>query len=326
MTIATTMRAVQYHAYGSADVLVVDEVWRPEPGEGQVLVRVHAAGVNPVDWNLRTGNYHDVYPLELPYIPGMDFAGVVEAVGSGAIPFRTGDAVFGVAPGSHAEYVVAPAADLALKPRRLSFEEAAAVPLGALTARTGLYEIANLKPGQRVLVHAAAGGVGLFAVQLAARQGAEVIGTASRGNLELVRSLGAQTVVDYTSQAFEDAARDVDVVMDTVGGEVQDRSWQVLKPGGILLAVTGLNPDSEERARERGVRATYFIGADDNCGGTLSEIAALIEAGELRPLVQEVLPLEEARRAHRRLETRRGAGRIVLQVDRDSSVGAAASR
>lgn len=317
MTVATktaTMRAVRYHEYGAVDRLTLDEIPRPEPGEGQVLVRVHAAGVNPVDGNLRTGNFHAIYPLDLPYIPGFDLAGTVEAVGPGVRPFRPGDAVFGIAHGSYAEYAVAQAGDLAFKPRRLSFEQAAAVPMGAITAWTGLFTVADLRPGERVLVHAAAGGVGLFGVQLAVWKGAEVIGTASTDNVEFVRSLGAHTVVDYTAEDFEDMVRDVDVVLDNVGGEVQVRSWQVLKPGGFLLAVTGLEPDGEDRATVHDVRASYFIGVDDNCGETLAQIAALIDAGRIEPTIQEILPLNQAREAHRLLETRHGRGRIVLRV------------
>jgi NADPH:quinone reductase-like Zn-dependent oxidoreductase len=307
------MRAVRYHEYGSVDQLVVDEVPRPEPKEGEVLVRVCAVGVHPVDWKFRSGAYQQYVPLTLPYTPGVDFAGVVAAVGSEATDFHEGDKVYGRAMGTNAEYVAAPIISVAPKPRNLSWEQAASVPIGALTAWTGIFDAAGLQAGQRLLVHAAAGGVGHFAVQLGRWKGAHVIGTASARNLDFVRSLGADTTIDYTLTRFEDVVRDVDVVLDNIGGEIQARSWQVLKPGGILVGVVGLAPEAEERAEQLGLRtAVVSIPADTRAA--LREVTGLIESDEVKPEVGPVFGLDEVRKAHELSESGHGRGRIVLRI------------
>jgi NADPH:quinone reductase-like Zn-dependent oxidoreductase len=307
------MRAVRYHEYGSADQLVVDEVPRPEPGEGEVLVRVHAVGVHPVDWKFRSGAYQQYVPLTLPYTPGVDFAGVVVELGPGISEYHEGDQVYGRATGTNAEYVAAPVISIAPRPRNLSWEQAAAVPVGALTAWTGIFDAGGLQRGQRLLVHAAAGGVGHFAVQFGRWKGANVIGTASARNLDFVSSLGAETVIDYTTTRFEDEIRDVDVVLDNIGGEVQTRSWQVLKPGGILVGVVGLAPEAEERAEQLGLRtAVVSIPADTRAA--LREITGLIESGEVKPEVGPVFSLDDVRKAHELSESGHGRGRIVLRI------------
>jgi NADPH:quinone reductase-like Zn-dependent oxidoreductase len=226
-----TMRAVRLHAFGGPDVLKIEETPRPEPKSGEVLIRVHGAGVNPVDWKIREGYTNH----KLPLVPGWDVAGVIEKVGPEVTSLKPKDEVYGYFDlsrnGAYADYVAVPAEEVALKPKSLDFTKAAAVPLAALTAWQGLFDVGGLKPGQKVLIHAAAGGVGSFAVQFAKWKGAHVIGTASGRNVQFVRELGADEVIDYTKTAFEEAVDNVDLVFDTMGGETQKRSWQVLKKG-----------------------------------------------------------------------------------------------
>jgi NADPH:quinone reductase-like Zn-dependent oxidoreductase len=305
------MRAVRIHDYGPPEVLVIEQVPRPEPGEGEVLVRVHAAGVNPIDWKLRRGDMRAFRPLQFPVTPGFDLAGTVEAAGAGVTAFQPGQAVFGSGSGAYAEYAVAPAANLAAMPRNLTFDQAAAVPIGARTAWTALFDAAGLQPGQRLLVNGAAGGVGHFAVQLGRWKGAHVSGTASTANVEFVRSLGADEVVDYTATPVEQAVRDVDVVLDTVGGPGIQRLLQVLKPGGVIVTIAGQVP--EGAAQERGVRVARPT-PPPSPGALLQQIASLIEAGTIRPVAGRVFPLEEVRQAHALSETGHGRGRIVLHV------------
>jgi NADPH:quinone reductase-like Zn-dependent oxidoreductase len=312
-----TMRAVRFHAYGAPDTLVVEEVARPVPQAGEVLVRVHAAGVNPLDWKIRWGWWKDSLRLTLPAIPGIDLAGVVAAIGPEVTTLQVGQAVYGCSrgpweggTGTYAEYAIAPAHSLAPKPGNLSFDQAAAVPTGAGTAWPGVFEVGKLQAGQRLLVHGAAGGVGGYAVQLGRWTGAEVIGTASGGRAEFVRSLGAQTVIDYTATAFERVVHDVDVVLDTVGGETLERSWQVLKPGGML--VTLVDKEVEDAAREHGVRTG--IPSWPPSADVLARLGELIESGAMVALLGPVFPLVEARQAHMLSETGHGQGRIILHI------------
>ncbi|MCB5166621.1 NADP-dependent oxidoreductase [Streptomyces bambusae] len=306
------MRAVVVNQWGGPETLTVAELDRPAPGLGEVLVRVHAAGVNPVDWKTRaTGGL-----IEWGAVPavGWDVSGTVEAVGPGVTVFRPGDEVFGMPlfprqAGGYAEYVVAPARHLAPKPESLTHVEAAALPLAALTAWQALVDTAGVQPGQRVLVHAAAGGVGHFAVQIAKALGAYVIGTASAGKHDLVRSLGADEVVDYRTVRFEDVVSDVDVVLDGLGGETAERSLKVLRPGGRLIVLPG--PD-DVPAETGAVRAEWMLVDPDHLG--LREIAALVGRGALKPVVEAVLPLAEAAKAHELGEQGRTTGKIVLSV------------
>ncbi|MFD8749582.1 NADP-dependent oxidoreductase [Kitasatospora sp. NPDC059577] len=306
------MRAVVVEQWGGPENLVEREVERPEPGLGEVLVRVHAAGVNPVDWKTRAGGAL----IEWGDVPavGWDVSGTVEAVGPGVGLFRPGDEVFGMPlfprqAGAYAEYAVAPARHLARKPAALTHVEAAALPLAALTAWQALVDTADVRPGERVLVHAAAGGVGHFAVQIAKARGAYVIGTASAGKHDLLRELGADEVVDYRTVRFEDVVSDVDVVLDGIGGETAKRSLDVLRPGGRLVTLPG--PDDLPAAPD-GVRAVWVLVEPDHLG--LREIAALAERGALRPVVETVLPLEQAAKAHELGEQGRTTGKIVLTV------------
>ncbi|MBO2458835.1 NADP-dependent oxidoreductase [Actinomadura violacea] len=306
------MRAVIQRAWGGPDVLEVAEVPRPEAGPGEVLVRVAAAGVNPADWKIRSGAVRRFG--EPPFTLGLDVAGVVEAVGGGVSGFRPGDAVFGnTAPpdGSYAEFVAVPQERLAHVPDGLDLVHAAALPTAALTAWQPLVRVAGVSAGQRVLVHAAGGGVGHLAVQIAKARGAYVIGTARAAKHAFLRGLGADELVDYTVEDFAEAVRDVDVVLDPIAGDYGPRSLRTLKPGGLLVDVRGTGPDRTEVRRladEAGLRFTGFGFAPS--GADLAELAG---AG-VRAVVDEVLPLEDAAKAHALSETGRVAGKIVLAV------------
>ncbi|MEU6485735.1 NADP-dependent oxidoreductase [Streptomyces sp. NPDC046887] len=307
------MRAVVVSEWGGPEVLVEREIERPEPGLGEVLVRVRAAGVNPADWKTRASGAL-VDWAETPIV-GWDVSGTVEAVGPGVTVLRPGDEVFGMPSfpkqaGAYAEYVTAPARHFAPKPAALSHEEAAALPLAALTAWQALVHTARVSPGQRVLVHAAAGGVGHLAVQIAKARGAYVIGTASAAKHELLRSLGADVLIDYRAGAFEDAVGEVDVVLDNVGGDTGSRSLKVLRPGGHLVTLP--SPDDVPGEAD-GVRTDWMLVEPDHQG--LLEIAALVAEGRLRPVVDTVLPLSEAAKAHQLGEQGRTTGKIVLTVD-----------
>ncbi|MFF0424831.1 NADP-dependent oxidoreductase [Streptomyces sp. NPDC004520] len=306
------MRAVVVERWGGPEQLVEREVERPEPGLNEVLVRVHAAGVNPVDWKTRaSGGLIEWGPL--PAV-GWDVSGTVEAVGPGVGHLRPGDEVYGMPlfprqAGGYAEYVVAPARHLAPKPASLSHVEAAALPLAALTAWQALVDAADVRPGERVLVHAAAGGVGHFAVQIAKARGAYVIGTASAAKHGLLRELGADEVIDYRETPFEDLVSDVDVVLDGLGGETAERSLKVLRTGGRLITLPG--PDDVPAAPD-GLHAAWVMVEPDHLG--LREITALVDGGALRPVVDTVLPLAEAAKAHELGELGRTTGKIVLSV------------
>ncbi|MCX5206173.1 NADP-dependent oxidoreductase [Streptomyces sp. NBC_00237] len=309
------MRAIGQDSLGGPDVLRIVEVPRPVPGPAEVLVRVCAAGVNPTDWWHRaTGGLAGDVPIRL----GWDVSGVVEAIGPGVTLFAPGDEVFGMprqpAPaGTYAEYVVSPARHLAAKPPTLSHVEAAALPLAALTAWQALVDTAGLRPGQRVLIHAAAGGVGHLAVQIAKERGAHVIGTARTANHAFVRGLGADEVIDYTRTDFTAAARNVDVVIDTIGGDYGPRSLQTLRPGGIVVSLASpAEAHLADRARALGLRSTFMITEADRAG--MREIASLAASHRLRVRVDTVLPLDQAATAHEIGERGRTAGKIVLTV------------
>ncbi|MFE4633302.1 NADP-dependent oxidoreductase [Streptomyces sp. NPDC056773] len=306
------MRAVVVSQWGGPEVLTETELDRPEPAMGEVLVRVHAAGVNPVDWKTRASG------ALIPWGPvpavGWDVSGTVEAVGLGVTLFQPGDEVFGMPrfphqAGAYAEYVTAPARHFSRKPASIDHVQAAALPLAALTAWQALTDTAGLRPGQRVLVHAAAGGVGHFAVQIAKALGAYVIGTASAPKHELVRSLGADEVIDYRTTAFEDAVAEVDVVIDAIGGDYGTRSLKVLRPGGHLITLNG--PD-QVPAEAEAFHTGWTLVEPDYAG--LRAVAALVEEGKLRPVVDTVLPLAEAAKAHEIGELGRTTGKIVLTV------------
>ncbi len=308
---AETMHAVRFHEYGPSSVLVVDDIARPEPKDGEVLVRVRVSAVNAIDWKFRAGYLQAFMPLELPHTPGLDVAGIVEQVGPGVSGYSAGDEVFGRGSGTYAEYALAPTFTLAHKPAGITFEQAATLPVGGVTAWVGLFDAAHLEAGQRVLVHGAAGGVGSLAVQLAHWKGASVIATTSTANVAYVKSLGADEVVNYTAVQFEDVVSDMDVVFDAVGGDVTGRSWSVLKKGGILVVVAGA-PDPEAAA-QHGVR-TSNVQAPAVTTPILEELAQLVESGAVVAPVGTSFPLADAAEAHAASETGHGRGRIVLQV------------
>ncbi|WP_030231444.1 NADP-dependent oxidoreductase [Streptomyces sp. NRRL S-350] len=316
-TTAPTMRAVSQDTAGTPDVLKVVDTRRPEPGRGEILVRVHAAGVNPADWKTRQrGVFADGTPL--PFTLGFDVSGVVEEAGDGVTLFQPGDEVFGMPrfphpAGAYAEYVTAPARHFAPRPQSLTHVESGALPLASLTAWQALVDTADVRPGQRVLIHAAAGGVGHLAVQIAKARGAHVIGTASAAKHDLLRSLGADELVDYRTQDFAETVRDVDIVLDTLGGADRARSLRTLRRGGRLVSILPLDDAfPHEEAEAAGVRAEFMLVEPDRQG--LHEITALVEDGHLRVITDAVFPLEDAAAAHTLGETGRTIGKIVLSV------------
>lgn len=308
------MKAIRIHTYGGPDVLKYEDVPRPKLRRGEVLIRVYAAGVNPVDWKVREGYLKDMRQYSLPLIPGWDLSGVVEKVGSGVTRFQKGAEVYSrpdiARNGAYAQYIVARGSEVALKPKSIDHLHAAAIPHAALTAWQALFDTAELQPGQKLLVHAAAGGVGHFAVQLAKWKGAHVMATASRKNHDLLRELGADETIDYTTERFEDVVREVDVVLDTIAGETQERSWQVLKKGGILVSI--LKRPSPEKAAAHEARGGYVFVQPN--AAELAEIATLIDSAKLKPVVETVLPLSEARRAQELNQAGHTRGKIVLRV------------
>jgi NADPH:quinone reductase-like Zn-dependent oxidoreductase len=317
------MTAVVQHSFGAPEVLTLGQAARPVPLPTEVLVRVHAAGVNPVDWQTRAGSGVAWALGDPPFTLGWDVSGIVEEVGFGVTTLAPGDEVYGMpwfprAAGGYAEFVTAPSRQFARKPRSITHEQAAAVPLAALTAWQSLIDTAHVQSGQRVLVHAAAGGVGHFAVQIARHLGAHVIGTASSARHDWLTGLGADELIDYTTVAFEEvlADVDVDVVLDLAGdarGSTSTRSLTVLRPGGLLIAVPGgVSPELAAAADAAGVRATPFLVEPD--GAALTRIAELIDAGTIRVEVEEVFPLGEVARAHTRGQANRTRGKLVLHV------------
>jgi NADPH:quinone reductase-like Zn-dependent oxidoreductase len=321
------MRAVLIREYGGPNVMKLEEIDRPVPSAGEVLVKIHYATVIPLDWKIRNGWVQNVFPKTFPYIPGFYASGVIESIGPGVTEFHIGDRVFGMVDGAYAEYGIAsagkpadtpnaeyaaaPVDALVKMPDGLSFEEAATIRAGAETAWKALFTEGELRAGQTVLIHAAAGGVGQFAVQLAKWRGAHVIGTCSTANLDFVKSLGADRVIDYTTTAFEDVVKEVDLVVDAVGGYTEDRSWSVLKRGGILVSLT--QPPSQENAQKYGVTAkfnTKFPTYEN-----LRTIAQLIADGAIKAEIDSVFPLSQSNKALEKSESGHGRGRILLQIN-----------
>lgn len=310
-----TMRTSIQHSLGGPEVLEIITVARPEPRPNEILVRVHAAGLNPTDFKHRAAKRFVEDP---PFTLGWDVSGVVEAVGVGVARFTAGDEVIGMLPypyghGSHADYVSAPARLFVAKPATVDHVQAGALPLVSLTAWQALVEYADVQPGQRVLIHAAAGGVGHVAVQIAKARGAYVIGTASAAKHDFLRSLGADETIDYQTQDFAEVAHDIDVVLDTLGGEIGLRSLRTLRPGGIVVSIVPLGSDDFYRdADELGVRAVRML--VDSSRSNLASIAELVDAGKLRATIAATFPLEQLADAHRLAETGRTAGKIVITM------------
>jgi NADPH:quinone reductase-like Zn-dependent oxidoreductase len=305
------MKAVRIERYGNEEVTEIAEVDQPKPGASQVLVKVKAAAVNPVDWKIRDG-LGELFGLKPPMILGCEVAGTVETVGDNVEDFSPGDDVYGYLgaySGGYAEYVVAPASEFARKPKQIDFDTAASVPVGALTAWQGIFDHGKLTSGQRILITGASGAVGSMAVQLAKVKGAHVIGTGSGRNEEFVRDLGADEFVDYKEAKFEEEVSDVDVVFDTVGGETQDRAFQTLKRGASLVST--VNPPSEEKAKEFGVTVAMVMVTPKP--DQFAEINRLVENGKLKVRVATVLPLAEVKKAHQLSASGHAPGKIILR-------------
>src|SRR6266516_4780676 len=308
------MKAIRIHGRGGPERLVYEDVPQPHPGQGEVLVRVYATGViaSELSWD-ETYETKAGSKRVLP-IPGRDLSGVVEEVGPGTPTLTKGSQVYAMTgygrDGAEEEYTIALPSELAPKPRTLDYVQAAAVPLSALTAWQALFDHASLVAGQTVLIHGAAGGVGVFAVQLARLAGAHVIATASARNSDFLRELGASAVIDYSTTHFEQVVHDVDLVLDMVGGDTLERSWQVVKPGGVFVSVA--SPPSPEEAKAHDVRPVWFIVEPNR--EQLIQIGALIDTGRIRPIIETVLPLSQARQAYEQGARRHTRGKIVLCV------------
>jgi len=306
------MKAVVAHEYGGPEVLKFEEVSRPEPKENEALVRVIASGVNPADPLTLSGKYAREFGTHLPLIPGYDIAGIVEKTGVKVAKLKAGDAIYGYPTfgGGWAEYVTVTEGEVAAKPASLSFAEAAAVPMGALTAWQALVDVAQLRAGQTILIHGGSGGVGSFAVQIAKARGARVIATASTANQDLLKQLGADVAIDYTKTRFEEIAKDVDAVLDPVGKETLARSYGVIKKGGIVMSLVA-RPDPVE-LEKRGIRGAAISVHPD--AEDLAEIAHLIDTGKIKPIVTQVLPLSDAIAAQQQAATHHTRGKIVLRI------------
>ena len=303
------MKAVRIERYGNEEVMELAEVEQPKPGENQVLVKVQTAAVNPVDWKIREGA-GEIFGLKLPLILGCEVAGTVEAGGSG--DFAVGDKVYGYLSahsGGYAEYVAAPASEFVRKPNQIDFDTAASVPVGALTAWQGIFDHGKLASGQRILITGASGAVGSMAVQLAKNKSANVIGIGSGRNEEFVRKLGADQFIDYKKVKFEDKVSGVDVVFDTVGGETQERAFQTLKRGGVLVST--VSPPSAAKAEEFGVTVAMVQMMPNP--DQLAEINRLVENGKLKVRVATVLPFEEVKKAHQLSANGHADGKIILR-------------
>jgi len=302
------MKAIQIKEYGDERVLKYTDVERPEPKEDEILVKIHAASVNPVDWKIRDGKGKK-FGMKLPLILGADFAGTIEEMGSALKKFRKEDAVYGkILLGCYAEYVIVKENELSIKPKNMDFKQAASIPMGALTSWQAIFETAKLKSGQKILIHAASGGVGSMAVQMAKAKGAYVIGTASGSNKEFVNNLGADEFIDYTNTNFEDVVKDVDVVYDTIGGDTQKRSFQVLKEGGFLVSL--IEKPSEELLKKYKVQGKVI--ASEPNSKQLEEITTLIEANKIKTHVEKVFPLAEAAKAQKLSKEGHVRGKIIL--------------
>jgi NADPH:quinone reductase-like Zn-dependent oxidoreductase len=308
-----TMHAIRIHEFGGPDVLQDDTVALPRPEDDEVLVRIHAASVNPVDYKIRKGGYPRVQDDDLPVTLGRDLSGVVEGFGTNAQNVRKGDAIFamlGWERGAYAEHAVVKAVEYAPKPANLSHAEAAAVPLAALTAWQGLMDHGGLRKGQRVLIHGGAGGVGHFAIQIAKAHDAWVATTCSNRDLEFVRKLGADQAIDYQNEHFDEVLKDIDLVFDLVGGETQEKSFKVLRHGGTLIST--LEEPDKAKALAKGARTARYL-AEPNAA-QLAEIGRRIDAGTIRPVVAATYPRAHAARAEAALEKDHVQGKIVLTV------------
>lgn len=306
------MKTIRIHSFGDASVLTTEDAPRPIPNDHQILIRVCAASVNPIDYKIRSGSFNRT-KIEFPATLGRDVAGTIEAMGDKVGGFDLGDDVFAFLSknsGGYAEYALAEENEIAPKPETLDFISAAAVPLAATTAWQGLFDHGELEEGQRVLIHGAAGGVGLFAVQFAKVRGATVIATGRKDDIPLLHRVGADQTIDYQSEKFENIMEDVDLVLDLVGGETQERSWNVLRKGGRLIST--VQPPSDEKARQHGATGKVFMArarADQ-----LRTIGRLIDEGSVAVHIEKTVPLDHVAEAHESLEHQHTQGKIVLTV------------
>src|SRR2546430_8446478 len=310
----STMKAIVVHEFGGPEVLRYEDTPKPAPKENEMLIRVIAAGVNPVDDGLRSGHYSKYFGPKPPFTPGSDIAGVVEKTGVQITKLKVGDAVYAYLDldrgGGYAEYALANEKEAALKPNSLTFEEAAATPIVALTAWQALIDTAKLSPGQTVLIHGGSGGVGTFAIQIAKARGAKVLATASTPNQDLLKQLGADVAIDYTKQKFEDVAKDVDVVLDSVGKDTLARSYGVVKKGGFIVTLVSRLDQAE--LDKHGIRgASLSVNPDSS---ELAEIGKLIDANKIKVIVSQTFPLSEAMKAQEQVATGHTRGKIVLKV------------
>jgi NADPH:quinone reductase-like Zn-dependent oxidoreductase len=307
-----TMKAIIAHEYGGPEVLKYEDVPLPEPKENEILVRVIASGVNPADPLILNGKYAKEFGTHLPLILGYDMAGIVVETGAKVTKLKVGDPVYAYLlwGGGWAEYCVSNEGESAIKPKSLSFVEASAVPLAALTAWQALLDIGKIEGGQTVLIHGGSGGVGSFAIQIAKARGARVIATASTANQDLLKQLGADVAIDYTKQKFEDVAHDVDLVLDPVGRDTLARSYDVVKKGGIVVTIVSRCDETELRKHE--IRGASLSSHPDSA--ELGEITKLIDGGKIKPIVTEVLPLTDAAKADAQAETHHTRGKIVLKI------------
>jgi NADPH:quinone reductase-like Zn-dependent oxidoreductase len=310
---STLQRAVLIRAYGGADAAQVAETEKHEPEQGQVLVRVRAAGVNGIDWKVREGYVRNAFPLPLPIVLGAEMAGIVEAVGPGVTRLRAGNRVMGAVGGlgAYAEFVTVSEASLSLTPDNLEDIQAAAIPVAAVASWKSLHHAGPIYPGQRILIHGAAGALGAYAVQYAKRAGAEVFATAGTADLDYVRSLGADHVIDYRSQRFEDIVQNIDLVLDYVGGEVLDRSWQVLAEHGVIVGTSSPDILARTPANRRGL---WFMNKPDP--ELLESLAQQIASGTLQSRIGEVVGFADIPKAIERNRTVSGTGKVVADFSR----------
>jgi NADPH:quinone reductase-like Zn-dependent oxidoreductase len=307
------MKAVCIHSFGGPEVLKIESVEIPQPKDDEVLIRVHAASVNPVDYKIRSGTYPPVKRQQLPKVLGRDISGTIERCGRAVRDFNEGDAVYAmldVGSGGYAEYVAIKADLCSPKPERLDYSQAAAIPLAGLTAWQGLFDEGNLHAGQRVLIHGGAGGVGHLAIQFAKARSAVVCTTVSSQDVDFARSLGADEIVDYKSERFEEKLHDVDLVFDLVAGDTQERSWAILKDGGTMIST--LARPSEAKAREHHARATNYLAHPD--AAELTEIGRLVDEGKVKPYVLATYTLDHAAEAQQRVEREHPQGKVVLEI------------
>jgi len=313
------MKAIVINEYGDRSQLKEIEFPTPMPKDNEVLIEIHATSINPIDWKLREGYLQEGVPLPFPIILGWDAAGIVKEVGSKVEKFAVGDRVFTRPPlterGTYAEYIAVDEAVVASIPQNISFVEAAAVPLVGLTTWQSLVDFAEIKKGDQVLIHAGAGGVGNVAIQIAKAKGAKVIATGSAKNQDVIKQLGADHVIDYKTTKLTDVLSDVDIVFDTVGGEAQEESLDVLKPGGVLVSI--VQPANEEKAKQKNIKTGVVFMQPD--GEELAQIADLMKNGELKPLIGEILPFseEDLRKAHEISESNHAKGKIVIEIKKD---------